>query len=267
MIWNFIKDLFFSKKINLSAFGRTDTGRKRARNEDSFATITNQNLFLVADGMGGHKAGDIASQNAVNILADYLLEKDLIKMSGNQVEIRHTLISGFIHTNQAIMDMSSSNDELADMGCTMIACFVDLDHIHFCHIGDVRGYVSDGDSFNQQTTDHTFAAKSSSKSNNETALQKVPPKNIVSQAIGFPFNDGPEYNSAKSKHDSRVLICSDGLWGMLKDEKLKSIIESCNSPEQACDQFIENANESGGKDNITAVTIFLHEKIKTSYLR
>jgi len=254
MNWTFLKNLLPCRKLKYDAFGRTDTGKTRPNNEDSFAVLKGANLFIVADGMGGHNAGEIASQNAVNFLADYLLESNLSSLSGNQPAIRHALLSGFSHANDAIMEMARENAAYSGMGCTMIACYINRDHLYFCHIGDVRGYIIKNDSIDKLTTDHSYAAE-----NEQTQAEsdRKIPKNIVTQAIGFPFRDGPEFNAVPYNSGDRAVICSDGLWGMLDDNIIQAVTNSTNSAETACDNLIDQANEAGGRDNITAVSIFM----------
>jgi protein phosphatase len=218
--------------------------------------MQNRNIFIVADGMGGHKAGDVASKTAVDLLAQYYIDNRLDTMT-NQEIIRHTMIAGFIQTNEKIMAISAAKQELQGMGCTMIACFVAEDYIHLCHVGDVRGYLASQQTLRQLTTDHSYAAEFRQVHPEETSAQNVPAKNIVSRAIGFPFKEDPEYNFADTLAGNRVFICSDGLWGMVADPKLHDIIISSSAPEEACDNFINKANEAGGKDNITVVSIFL----------
>lgn len=254
---NFLRKLFCRKTFHLSSSGRTDTGKKRSRNEDSFCIIQKRNIYIVADGMGGHKAGNVASKEAVDILAQYLLDHKLYTLV-NQEAIRHTMIAGFIHTNGKIMAMAAEKEQLRGMGCTLITCFIDNDHIHLCHVGDVRGYLAKADSFRQLTNDHSYAAQFEEINPTSVTTKACPPKNIVSRAIGFPFKEDPEYNFSKSQPGHRVIICSDGLWGMVGDSQLHDIILSSPSPEKACDSFIDKANEAGGKDNITVVSIYIN---------
>ncbi len=256
MILNFLKNLLLGKNFRLSASGRTDTGKKRRRNEDSFCIMQNRNIYIVADGMGGHNAGDIASKTAVDTLAQYFIDNRLNTIT-NQEAIRHTMIAGFIHTNKKIMEMSAKNPELQGMGCTMIACFVEKDSTHLCHVGDVRGYLANAESLQQLTNDHSYAAEFRQVSHKITKTKNGPPKNILSRAVGFTFTEDPEYNFSNLKSGNRIFLCSDGLWGMIDDSQLHKTILSSPSPEIACDTFIEMANEAGGKDNITVVSIFL----------
>jgi len=254
MNWTFLKNFLCRRQLKYEAFGRTDTGKKRRSNEDSFAILQGANLFIVADGMGGHNAGEIASQNAVNFLADFLLESNLDRISGNQTAVRHALLSGFSHANEAIIEMAQENEAYSGMGCTMIACYISKDLLHFCHVGDVRGYMVKDNSINKLTTDHSYAAENdTTQSGNRHKI----PKNIVTQAIGFPFKDGPGYNAVSYKSGDRAIICSDGLWGMLDDDIIMTITNSAQSPEVACDALIDQANAAGGRDNITAVSIFM----------
>jgi protein phosphatase len=253
---HFLKKPFFRKRLLVSSCGRTDTGMKRRRNEDSFCIMRNRNIYIVADGMGGHNAGDVASKAAVDSLAQYYIDNKLNTLV-NREAIRHTMIAGFIHANETIMAMAAEKDPLQGMGCTMIACYVNNESVHFCHVGDVRGYVATTKLIRQLTTDHSYAAQFRQSNSRDPKTLSGPPKNIISRAIGFPFKEDPEYNFSESHSGIRVFICSDGLWGMIDDPQLHDILFSAPSPEKACETFIERANEAGGKDNITVVSIFI----------
>lgn len=248
----FIKKLFHFSSMNISFFGRTDTGMVRKKNEDSFCILADKQIFLVADGMGGHRGGEVASRVAIESLVHFMSDKIMKRMKGNVQETQHVLLSGFRHCNKSVMDQAANDANLQGMGCTLIACIIDKSTASICHVGDVRCYFASGQNLSQLTHDHTLLAEQHTESFAETAISR----SVVSRAIGFPFYEDPEFHTFSIKKGDKILLCSDGLWSMVDDEEMKKIIFESSTPEKACDTLVHRANECGGKDNITALTIF-----------
>lgn len=249
------KRLLGINQRELPVFGRTDTGKVREHNEDSFCILGKRNLFIVADGMGGHNAGEVASRIAIEALVEYFSEQRIHKMSGNKEEIRHSMIAGFFHANNIVMEKASTSSELKGMGCTLVATIVDDGLLHTCHVGDARCYIKNERGIEQLTTDHTGFTLYQ-KTSGSGKVENLPPRNVVTMAIGFPFPQDPEYTCNKLKSNDKILLCSDGLWSMLDDIKINEILNASNTPEEASDELVRQANEEGGKDNITAVVLY-----------
>jgi len=258
MILQWLQKFFRRKTTILASFGRTDTGRVRANNEDSFAILGDRKLFLVADGMGGHNAGEVASRIAIEALVAYLSPSALNGMRGNAEQIQHFLISGLRHANDEVMRVAAADEGKRGMGCTLVAALVDGQTLHTCHVGDARCYLVDGDSLVQITTDHTLVAKveAAVRGGEEAPVRSVN-RHVVTRAIGFPFQEDPEYHACPLVQGrSRVLLCSDGLWSMVDDARALEVIQQTSSPEEATEILVREANEAGGKDNITAVLVY-----------
>jgi len=247
--------MFGIKPKELTVFGRTDTGRVRDHNEDSFCILGRRNLFIVADGMGGHNAGEVASRVAIEALVDFFSVPQIRKMRGNKEEIRHSMIAGFRYANNIVMEKASASSKLKGMGCTLVATLVDDGLLHTCHVGDARCYLKSDKGLAQITTDHTGVTHYQRTSGTGTS-EPPQPRNVVTMAIGFPFPQDPEYNCNQLRPGDEILLCSDGLWSMLDDFRINQILTTAKSPEEACDQLIIQANEEGGKDNITALLIY-----------
>lgn len=240
-----------------NCFGKTDPGRVRKHNEDSYSIEPHLSLFLVADGMGGHKAGEVASRLATESLLKYFTSATCRKISGNQEEIRHSLISAFHHANDTVSNMSLNNEEFKGMGCTLVACFIDNNTLHTCHVGDSRCYVADERGIKKITRDHTFTNEAPSESNlqnkdNAGSMQR----NMLTMAVGFPFPEDPEYNSLPLETGNKIVLCSDGLWNMVEDQIIYQVLRESVTPDIACNKLIRMANKAGGTDNITAVVIY-----------
>ncbi|MBA3016435.1 MAG: protein phosphatase 2C domain-containing protein [Proteobacteria bacterium] len=258
MTWNFLKHLFCPCRCPVALFGRTDTGKTRPNNEDSFSILPHNNLMMVADGMGGHNAGEIASRTAIKSMIQVLVPDALNQASNNQNEIRHLLIHGLCKVNEQVIDKAREDQAYSGMGCTFILGYVNKGLFYTCHVGDVRAYLLTKD-LRQLTQDHTYVAEIArgdlSKTQSSDSAKVT--RHVVSRAVGFPFPEDPDCTITPVAKGDRILLCSDGLWSMLPDARLESILRQASTPEEACDTLIAEANKAGGKDNITAVVGFV----------
>lgn len=248
----FLKRIFQPQSVGPACFGRTDTGMVRKNNEDTFAILLERNLFLVADGMGGHRAGEVASRVAVESLSTFFPEEKIREIRGNPMAIQHALLAGFHLVNDRVMAMGAEDAALRGMGCTLVACLLDAGSAYFCHVGDVRAYIARGGGLRQITTDHSLQAELAAKRPHDTSGLA---RNIITRGIGFAFPEDPEFHRAPVRPGDRILLCSDGLWGMVADEEIERILRHAADPEEACDTLVARANAAGGRDNITALVI------------
>ncbi len=247
---NFLRALFSNKRVKLHSFGRTDTGKVRQQNEDSFALRPDQNLYLVADGMGGHKGGEVASRLAIEEVIAAIPTAELRKSRFSPDACRHLLMEGFRKANNSVLAYGDKNPEIAGLGCTLIGCLIMGNQAHICHVGDVRAYLIKDTDMKQITADHSLAAMTAKSDETETQ-----PKNIVTRCIGVSIDNSPEYHLLELDSNDQLLLCSDGLWNMVNDKEIAAIISKAPTPEIACDHLINQANAAGGRDNITAVIL------------
>ena len=254
MMFSFFKKICKSKPRAISFYGRTDTGMVRDHNEDSFCSLRNRRLFVVADGMGGHNAGEVASHLAIESLLDFLSEEKIREIRGDDEKIHQSMLAAFAHANQTVMARAATDETMQGMGCTMVACLLDENHLHTCHVGDARCYLSEKGSLQQITTDHTTVAYIHRTDANNKDIQV--PRHVVTRAIGFHSLEGPEYHKNILRPGSRVLLCSDGLWNMVDHTRIEQILLNSSNPENASETLVTAANEQGGRDNITALVIF-----------
>lgn len=245
---NFLRALFTYRRIKLHSFGRTDTGRIRQQNEDSFALRPDQNLYLVADGMGGHKGGEVASRLAIETVVEAIPIQELKKSRFSPEACRHLLMEGFRKANNTVLAYGDTRPEIAGLGCTLIGCLIMGNQAHICHVGDVRAYLIKGNNMKQITGDHSLAAMTPDSDESQ-------PKNIVTRCIGVSIDNSPEYHLLELVSQDQLLLCSDGLWNMVADDEIAAIISKATTPEMACDHLINAANDAGGRDNITAVIL------------
>ena len=252
-----LKKLLGDSRRSISSSGKTDTGRVRSHNEDNFCVLNDRKVFIVADGMGGHNAGEVASRVAIETLDAYLSKEAIREVKGNREEIRHFLIKGFHHTNEVVMKMAQEDESRNGMGCTLVSGLIDGDLLHTCHVGDARCYVADKRGLEQLTTDHSVIAAYEEKAGSGDATDlKRPARQVITRAIGFPFPEDPEYHCQELRSGNRLLLCSDGLWSMVNDKQIHEILMSAESTKQAGETLVQKANVAGGTDNITAVVVF-----------
>lgn len=267
--------------MNELAYGATDLGRRREGNEDSYLLLPERGIYMVADGMGGHNAGEVASSIAAKIVAEYFTLERITKMkedqereqdqdqeqnhnqdqNQDQSQVKKEMIRGIQEAHQKITAMSRTVKEYAGMGSTIVLSFIHHNVLHTCHVGDSRIYVINQVGIIQITNDHSVVAElvQMGKMSREEARYS-PLKNQITQALGSSFSIDPEYNQYLLHPGDKVLLCSDGLWDMLSDEEIHSVVtEGCTkegyTKEEICRKLIDKANQAGGDDNITVVLV------------
>ncbi len=230
--------------------GLTDTGRIRDNNEDCFTLCPETGFYLLADGMGGHLGGEVASRLAVDEVVAGMAEMGVPQIAADESNCLKAYMAAFARANSAVVNMGRKDPALAGMGCTLICCLIYGYHAHLCHVGDVRGYHLRGDKLEQIGTDHSLVAEQVGESEEEVA------NNIITRCIGVPASPGPDYNHVPLKGKDQILICSDGLWNMVSDEEIQEILmQESDGCHETCEALIDAANSAGGNDNVTVVLI------------
>ena len=237
----------------MKSYCQTDIGRKRNMNQD-FVYASEQpigmlpNLFIVADGMGGHNAGDFASRCAVETMVDYIensLEKKPVRILGGAVEA----------ANSAILKKSAEDRSMEGMGTTLVACCVDQDCLYVVNIGDSRLYLID-DEIDQITRDHSLVEEMVRRGELEPEKARThPEKNVITRAVGVKNSLRLDFFDIGLHPKDRVLLCSDGLTNMVEDEQILHLVRDGTDLEEAGRRLIEAANENGGSDNISVILL------------
>ena len=241
--------------------GATDVGKERSVNEDYFIINREKNLFIVADGMGGHNAGDVASKNATNMADEYLTIKLINDIRGDNRKIRETIIKSLLHAHLKILEMADKNSQYQGMGCTIVMALILGNCLHLCHVGDARAYVCNEKGIVLLTRDHSFVMDLVQKGKLTMEEARLSPmKNKLHQAIGASKTINPDYKHYILKNDDKILLCSDGLWDMMSDDQIYTVLRQDKPAKKLCDTFIKMANNAGGHDNITAVVVQHIEK-------
>ena len=235
-------------------YSATDVGQKRKMNQDyvfaSADPVGNlPNLFVVADGMGGHNAGDYASSHAVGIVVEEIRED----ADFNPVKvIRHAIESA----NTEIITQAQKDEKLRGMGTTMVAATIVGHYAYVANVGDSRLYVA-GEQIQQITKDHSLVQEMVRMGElNAEEARNHPDKNIITRALGAERTVDVDFFDLKLEEGCTILMCSDGLSNMVADEKIAEII---SDPEADIDQkgsaLLREANQNGGKDNIAIVLV------------
>ncbi|MFG6323552.1 MAG: Stp1/IreP family PP2C-type Ser/Thr phosphatase [Lachnospiraceae bacterium] len=244
--------LIGGEKVKL--FSITDVGRRREINEDYLFTSDEPvgnlpNLFIVADGMGGHNAGDYASKHAVEravmSIRDFTDEYDAENILQKAIDDANT------HINR----VSRQNSSLKGMGTTFVAATFEDNHVTVANVGDSRLYVVN-DFITQITKDHSLVEEMVDMGGiDREAARKHPDKNIITRAVGVKEYVLVDFFDVHIGRKEKLLLCTDGLTNMLKDEEIHKIIVGSSTLEDAGRRLIEAANENGGRDNIAVVLV------------
>jgi len=239
----------------LHAIGKTDIGRVRSANQD-FIYINNKNigmlpnLYVIADGMGGHKAGEVASKIAVECFVSYINQKKILDHKENILDI---LVSAFSYANRAVCVKSRDNFNCAGMGTTLSACCVLDKKLYAIHVGDSRIYLINK-FIKQISCDHSYV--NDLVRSGKISLQEArthPNRNIITRAIGTNDDVLADAFVTELQNENYFLICSDGLNSMLEDQEMLEIINSDLNLENKVMNLIDHANINGGLDNISVI--------------
>ena len=236
------------------SFGKTDIGMVRSINQDSIyfsdKPVGNlPNLYIVADGMGGHKAGDYASAHAVSWFVDYAKECSY----ENPITIMKT---GIAKVNDMLLQMSNEHSELKGMGTTFVAAVMIDDKMYVANIGDSRLYVIGQEDTRQITLDHSLVEELIRTGQlDRRKVRFHPEKNIITRALGTGKEAVPDFFEVELQPGEKVLLCSDGLTNMVEDDEIGTIVMGQRFVDKICERLIERANYYGGKDNIGVVVV------------
>lgn len=240
--------------MQLSVAAGTDVGRIRAGNEDSLYADADQErgLFIVADGMGGHAAGEVASEMAVQIVArEMAAVRDL-----NSDEVLDTLAEALRMANRAIYERTIVEADKQGMGTTASCLVLGAGRWIIGHIGDSRIYLLRGGKFHQLTKDHSYVQEQVDAGFLTPEQARYHPySNVITRCVGANAIVEADVLHGELENGDIFLVASDGLTGMVEDVQLKKIMETRGSPGRMVDAMINDANRRGGLDNITAIVV------------
>jgi PPM family protein phosphatase len=249
--------------MEVSAIGLTHVGRQRQHNEDAFLVEKDARLFLVADGMGGHAAGEIASRIAVDSISEFILhtkEDDGTWPHAYDEHFTRTtnrLMAAVRLANTRVLEAMRKDARLRGMGTTIVACMADDEKMSVAHVGDSRAYLIREGQLSRITNDHSWVFEQVQAGMlTEAEAEKHPLRNVITRALGGALQVTPDASEIASKPGDVYLLCSDGLTGMVPEDEIQRIVTANRDDlSKACQQLIDAANERGGLDNVTAVLV------------
>lgn len=237
----------------MNAYAVTDVGRQRNMNQDYVYSTGKPvgnlpNLYIVADGMGGHKAGDLASKFSVTTFIEYVSRSDSIKPIA--------IISDAIqHTNTELLNLAATSPDYSGMGTTFVVATIYGNSAYIANVGDSRLYVMDHE-LHQITRDHSLVEEMvQSGTIDRSEARNHEQKNVITRAIGGMENVMADFFEVELEENSCILMCSDGLTNMVTDAEIERVLSAKEDIMIKCNTLVELANKNGGKDNISVIII------------
>ena len=255
--------------MQIEAFGHTDIGKKRQFNEDNYLCLelssnsSNNSaphyLLAVADGIGGHAGGELASRLAINTLKENIL---FHRKKGNlYLEPQELLIDSYQKANQKIFQLASGDKSLVGMGTTLVTALIAGNETTISNVGDSRGYLIRNGSISQITHDHSWKAEQLKKKVlSEKEVLRSPFRNMITRSLGFESDVEIDTFQTDLFNGDYLLLCTDGLYDSLPVYKILKILKREKKPEQICRKLIKLSNKRSGHDNITGVVAHFNEK-------
>jgi protein phosphatase len=255
-----------SRGFHLLVGRASDVGLVRSHNEDASLVmesvvegdqvVETVGLFVVADGMGGHQAGEVASALAARIVASYVMQDVYIPYlrqtahQADQPSLTEALQQAVEAANQAV------HEQVPGSGTTLTCALLINSRAYLAHVGDSRAYLYYNQELKQITRDHSYVDKLVELGQISPEAAAIhPQRNVLYRAVGQGDQLEIDIHMLDLPRGGRLLLCSDGLWGMLSDDIIQAVLASARSPQDACQELIAAANEAGGRDNITALVV------------
>ena len=234
--------------------GLSDIGRMREKNEDALFFNEEMGLMIISDGLGGHRAGDLASRIVVEELSRQVAMGHVSGMDKTQESAINLLLQSILIIGELINDMSCDNPDYHDMGATVVAGLIRGDALIVAHLGDSRAYRLRDGKLDLLTQDHNVGQILRNKGViRNDACYSIPEYHVLQQFLGMKKRVDPDITTATIQSRDRFLFCSDGLTNMLDDLMILEILTQEAVPDLACSTLIEQANNLGGYDNITVI--------------
>jgi PPM family protein phosphatase len=237
--------------MKVTAAVATDVGLVRDGNEDSY--LTDEPLFAVADGMGGHRGGEVASQLAVETL-EKLFKKGIGELPDQVRE-----------ANRVVFERSVVDEKVAGMGTTLTAALVEGDRIRLAHVGDSRAYLLREGDLRLLTEDHTLVHRMVTEGEiSKEEAETHPQRSVLTRALGVETVVDVDDDTVQVRPGDRLLLCTDGLTSMVSEQAVEEVLRAVPDPQEAAQRLVQLANEGGGADNTTVVVLDFSDDAPTS---
>lgn len=253
-----------SRTLKIQAAGLSDRGLKRSHNEDSLSVVPDLGLFIVADGMGGHNAGEVASRQAIESIVEFLRDNEEgdetwpIPADATLSETENRIVTAIKLANRDVCKLSMEHPEYHGMGTTLVGLLFEnsSNRISIAHVGDSRAYRLRNGNFEKLTHDHSWVEEQLQRgiiTDEEARNHRW--KNVITRALGNKLDVEVDVMTYESAANDLYLLCSDGLSGMVESEELESTLVTYADLEEAAQHLIQQANEAGGNDNISLILV------------
>lgn len=236
-------------------YGISDKGKVREQNQDSMYISANQeyNLYIIADGMGGAKAGDIASIRAIEYVKEYIVDN---YTQESDIKIKEIIRDSLIYANDMVYQMSKNDKNYEGMGTTIIVALICNNKMYIGHIGDSRLYRIRKGLIRKITKDHSYVQKLiDDKTITKKQAREHPKRNMLLKALGCEPAVEPDIMMKKIQLDDYILLCTDGLTNLVKDKEILLVIEKIKDCKLVCEKLVDIANARGGYDNISVILL------------
>ena len=237
----------------------TDRGRRRPTNEDSLRVCEDLSFFMLADGVGGNRSGEIASQSALDALEKFVRHNPP-EWLGSRDEVFRYFRAAVNYVNQFIIKLSEAKPQYGGMATTLTFVYIREDEMYVANVGDSRVYLAHGDMIQQITDDHTYVndlVKMGAITKEEAHMHAR--KNVITRAIGANANNEPDCFSVPVEKGDRILLCSDGLYDEVDDDTILSVLNRYDDMKVCAEDLVYMANENGGNDNISVICVDLED--------
>ena len=248
-------------KFQVRAAGLSDVGRTRAHNEDSFSVDVEHGFFLVADGMGGHGNGEVASSLTIEAASGFLRQSEATEAEepsedGVAMSISRTLQSAIEAGHERVVRAVAEDEALTGMGTTVVGLMLGSQSVSVAHVGDSRAYLLRDTGLHLVTEDHTWVNEQVRAGYlSQDQARSHPLKSVVTRAIGGEHDVDVEVGEIEVESGDLYLLCSDGLTTMLSDEEIRTHLLTDENLEDRCAALVRHANARGGVDNITVILL------------
>jgi protein phosphatase len=252
-----------ANNVGLELASKTDTGRIRSKNEDAIAVSATHGIAILADGMGGYSAGEVAAHIATDVLQESLenglkrLEgqlQDLLTIRARQIQ--NLMVESIELANSAVIEAARAEPQYQGMGTTLVAAIFHNDKVTVAHVGDSRAYRLRQGELKQITRDHSLLQEQIDAGLISPEWARFSQnKNLVTRAVGVDPDMKVEIHDHPIEPGEIYLLCSDGLSDMLTDEEMCEILTGVGSLQRACDELVHQANQNGGHDNISVILV------------
>lgn len=259
-----VKTFIVSNDLRITSAGATDVGRRRKHNEDVVLVRDDLSLWVVADGAGGHNAGEVAAALAARSISNFMgatvrkaWDKPVFDRFGLPNGARR-LAAAVRKANRDVLEIARKNNKYKNMVCTVVAASLSKRSylLHVAHVGDSRCYRLRSCQLEQLTHDHSLLIEVLEREPDlDDAIIAKMPKNVVTRALGMEDNVRVTFRAFPVLPGDRYLLCSDGLSGMLSPAAIETTLGEPLSPDEIVGKLIERANEAGGKDNVSAIVV------------